>query len=58
MLVASDHAWSRNCGTALATMISPAASQPLSTLDANGYTMPPSVGKMVSLASVTGSYQL
>ena len=39
MLVASDHARSCSCGTALATMISPAASQPLSTLDANGYTM-------------------
>ena len=38
MLVASDHAWSRSCGTALATMIRAEASQPLSTLDANGYT--------------------
>src|ERR687897_2137 len=58
MLVASSHARSWSSGTALATMIRPDASHPLSTLDANGKTQScGDSGQTVSFSPVCGEYQ-
>src|SRR6187431_2444062 len=58
MLSPSAHARSWSCGTAFATISRPEASQPLSTLDANGVTgLLGGSGQVVSFSPVCGEYQ-
>ena len=47
-----------SAGSARETSSSAVASQPLSTLDRNGLSVLPSVGKVRSFAPVVGLYQL
>ena len=48
----------RRRGSALATSTMAVASQALSTVEANGWTVDPSAGQVVSSSPVASSYQL